>query len=337
MKGFKRFAVLGFALCMLSACGTKQTVGDGSVTAEDNEVVLELAEMHMAEHPITKGSIYFGELVKEKTHGRVTVDVCPASLKGSENAAISKVSNGTLDMARVNCVALEGSNPGLKPLTMPYLIESREHLWRVLDSPIGDEMLSGIEGCNGIAWLDSGSRCFYAKDAIQSPQDMQGKTFRVPSSKMMTSLMEAYGANTVNMDFSQVYTAIDDGTIDGAENDIISYSSNAHNVVAKNFVLDNHSFSPSVIIMSDEAKKKISDEDYELILQCAKEAEAKSRELWIEKENQVMEQLKGQKTNIIELTPEQKAVFIDSSAGIYDLYPEYGDVIEEIKKLGDNQ
>lgn len=334
MKGFKRVAFAVLAVVVLSGCNG--TGKENEPKTDDKSVTLTVAEMHMAEHPITKGTIYFGEQVEEKTHGRIKIDVHPAGLLGTENAVIAKVCNGTLDMARVNCVALSESSPCLKPLTLPYLIKSREHLWRVLDSEVGDDMLNNLINCKGIAWLDSGSRCFYAKKEIRSPQDMKGLSFRVPSSEIMNSFMEKCGAKAVNMDFSQIYAAIENGTISGAENDIISYSSAAHNVVAKNFVMDNHSFSPSVLIMSEKAKEKISDEDYEIIMQCASDTEAKSRELWIAKEKEIIEQVKKQGDNIIELTPEQKAAFSSVASEIYGLYPECNETVEKIKQLGDN-
>jgi TRAP-type C4-dicarboxylate transport system substrate-binding protein len=301
--------------------------------AEKSAVTLTLAEMHVAEHPITKSLTYFAQEVESETNGRVIVDVYPASQLGSETDAIENVCSGELDMARVSAVTLSNKDEVLTPMALPYVFRSREHLWNTINSGIGDEMLSGMNNCVGLAWLESGSRCFFFGEPISSHSEMKGKRIRIPDSDVMNMLMAAYGAEPVYMDLSQVYSAMQKGEVDGAENDIISYYSFAGNLVADNYVMDHHNFAPSLIIASNHLKDKIGESDYDILLKCAKKAQAKSVDFWKESEDATIEELKSKGVNFIYPNEQQMAEFRSAAEGIWAKYPEYTDVIDKIQQI----
>jgi tripartite ATP-independent transporter DctP family solute receptor len=333
MKGlFMRTAalIMGAAMTagMLSGCSSKGKAQDGEAS-----VTLKLAEMHVAEHPITKPLTYFAQEVEEATDGRVRVEVCPAAQLGSETDTIEEVCSGELDMARVSAVTLSDTEKALTPMALPYLFRDREHLWNTINSDIGNEMLEGMTSCDGLAWLESGSRCFFFSEPVYSPEDMKGKKIRVPNSDIMNTLMESYGAEPKDMELSKVYDAIQNGEIDGAENDIISYDSFAGDIVAPNYIMDNHNFAPSLIIASNSLKDKLGESDYELLLECAKKAQDKSVEYWEDAENEVIAELKDKGVNFIYPDEQQMTEFRNGAKVVWDKYPDYADVIERIQKI----
>lgn len=343
LKNIKRGGALLFSILMLTGCMGGETANDaaedistGAISDEDAEnqtVTISLAEMHVAEHPITKSLVYFADEVERRTEGRVNIDVCPAALLGNESSIVAKVRNGSVDMARVSSITMSEYSPNLTPLALPYIFESREHMWEVVNSSLGDELLSGVEGCQGIAWIENGARCFYADVPIYSPNDMKGKKFRVPTSQTMYAMLRCYGATPVTVDFSQVYSNIEDGTICGAENDIISYDYFANSVVANYFVRNNHSYAPAMIIASDDLKDKVGEEDYDILLECAKNTEAKSREIWDEAETEVLENLEQRGVQVIEPNAQHMAQFRAAGQEIFNNYPQYADIIEEIQEM----
>ncbi len=324
----------------LSGCGGNNVQEAESLPQENIEqnnieypITIQVAEMQVAEHPITRSLVYFGEEVEKRTEGRINVDVCPAAILGTENTTISKVKNGSLDIARVSSITMSEYYPDLTPLALPYIFESREHMWNTVESPLGDKMLDYVDDCDAIAWIDNGARCFYANVPIYSPEDMKDKKFRVPNSQKMYSMLHYYGAIPVTFDLSEVYTNVENGNVAGAENDIISYDYFANSVVARYFTRNNHSFAPAMLIAGNGLKDKIGEEDYNILLECAKDAQAKSRELWDATEEQTAKRLKLDGVKIIEPTDEAMAQFRAAAQPMYDEYPQYADIIEEIKNM----
>lgn len=344
IKALKRGGALLFSVLLLTGCtGTAgaNTGEDEAYTSDadtarandDGSVMLKIAELHVAEHPITKSLVAFADEVEEKTEGRVKIDVCPAELLGSETEAVEKVRSGSLDMARVNSVIMCEYSANLTPLALPYVFESREHMWKVVKSPMGDEILSNLEGCEGLAWIENGARCFYSSTPIYSPEDMKGKKFRVPNSKPMYAMLEYYGATPVTLELSEVYDNIADNSIRGAENDIISYDYFANSVVAKYYVKNNHSYAPAMLIGSRSIKDKIGDEDYAILLECAKDLEEISIKKWDEDEAKLVEDMKERGVQIIEPNEEHMQQFKAAADAIYAKFPECAEQIEQIRSM----
>jgi TRAP-type C4-dicarboxylate transport system substrate-binding protein len=334
-KGLLNLVVLGITLlgvCTLTVgcSGTNEEVSaDEGHTAP---ITLTLSEMHVVEHPITKMMTYFAEEVESRTDGRVHIDVRPAEIDGTATVAVSKVRNGSLDLARVSSINMTGYNDKLIPLTLPYMFESDEHMWRTMESDFGEELLNNLNGCEGLAWIENGSRCFFSDIPIHSPKDMQGTRFRVPESPEMYALLRSLGAIPYSTDLSKVYTAIRKGTINGAENDIVAYSLFADDVVAKYYVKDNHSYAPSMLIASSAVKSKIGDDDYAILLECAKDTQAKSREIWAQAEEDTLAKL-DKDVEIYTPTEEEMQQFKAAATSVYADYSEYQDEIDKIKSF----
>lgn len=322
----KRFKFL-FPVLFLTAC--TQTPPE----PQAQQVQLTLAETHVTGHPITKAMQHFADEVYSNTDGRVSIRVVAAGEEGSENSAIAQVCNGELDLARVSSVTLSEYSPEYVSITLPYVFDSREHMWAYVTSDYGRQLLADTEGCEGLAWVENGARCFYSAEPVHSPEDMEGKTYRIPISDVMTDLLRSYGAKITTVDLSSVYTSVADGSIDGAENDIISYDFFANDVVAPYYTLNYHSYAPSLIIAAPDLKDKLGEEDYNILKKCALEIETASRSIWDESLAGVTATLEDKGVTLIQPNEDEMRLFREEAYDIYDNYPQCSEAVEQIRAM----
>ena len=211
------------------------------------QMVLRLGETHVADYPTTRGDLEFSRLVEERTGGRIRIEVYHGKQLGEEKAVIEQVQFGAIDFTRVSISPLAAFAPAFDALQMPYLYRDEDHMWKVLNGPIGEEFLNSLEPADfvGLCWYDSGARNFYnSRREIKSVADLKGLKIRVQESKLMMGLVSALGAVPTPMPFGEVYSALQTGVIDGAENNWPSYFSTSHYEVAKYFTLDGHTRVP---------------------------------------------------------------------------------------------
>ncbi|MDK2878413.1 MAG: hypothetical protein PWR06_1129 [Thermoanaerobacteraceae bacterium] len=297
------------------------------------QMVLKLAENQPEDYPTTIGDKEFAKIVEEKTNGRIKIEVYAGGQLGDEKSVIEAVQMGGIDFARVNAQPLSDFAKPLRVLSLPYLFDNREHLWKVLDGPIGDEILDTLKDASmiGLAYYDSGARSFYnSKHEVKTPADLKGLKIRVQQSELMVGLVEALGASATPMAYGEVYSGLQTGVIDGAENNWPSYYSTSHYEVAKYYTLDYHTMTPEVVIASKALWDKLSDEDKKIIKEAARASEETQKKAWQEYEKKSIEAVKA-KGNVItevkDLKPWQDAV-----KPLYDKFgADYKDLIEKIK------
>lgn len=308
-----------------------------ALPAAADTVVLRLGETHVADYPTTKGNYEFARLVEERTGGRIKIEVYHSSQLGQEKAVIEQVQFGAVDFTRVSISPLSAFAPAFDALQMPYLYRGEEHMWKVLDGPIGEEFLASLEPANfiGLAWYDSGARNFYnSKKEIKSVADLKGMKIRVQESKLMMGLVSALGAVPTPMPFGEVYSALQTGVIDGAENNWPSYFSTSHYEVAKYFTLDGHTRVPEILIASKISMDKLSKEDREIIKQAAKDSMPHQIKLWKEFEKVAEDKVRAAGSIITELTPEALVEFQNAMQPMYDaLSPELQEVVKKIRDV----
>ncbi len=308
-----------------------------ALPAAADTVVLRLGETHVADYPTTKGDYEFARLVEERTGGRIKIEVYHSSQLGQEKAVIEGVQFGAIDFTRVSISPLSSFAPAFDALQMPYLYRGEEHMWKVLDGPIGEEFLGSLEPANfiGLAWYDSGARNFYnSKKEIKSVADLKGMKIRVQESQLMMGLVSALGAVPTPMPFGEVYSALQTGVIDGAENNWPSYFSTSHYEVAKYFTLDGHTRVPEILIASKISMDKLSKEDQEIIKQAAKDSMPHQIKLWKEFEKVSEEKVRAAGSIITELTPEAVVEFQNAMQPMYDaLSPELQEVVKKIREV----
>ena len=300
------------------------------------QTVLRSSDTHPDGYPTVDAVKYFGELVKERTQGRYSVEVYHSAQLGQEADTIEQVRSGVIDLNRVSMAPWNS----LVPLTMipslPYLFTSPDHARKVMASEIGDEIAKGFDahGVVVLAFYDGGSRSFYnSKKPVNTVADLAGLKFRVIQSDVFVDMVAALGATATPMPYGEVYSSIETGVIDGAENNFPSYESAKHFEVAKNYSLDEHTIVPEVFVMSKTAWDKLTPEDQEIFKQAGKESMEKQWELCdarVAQSRKLVEDAGSQIT-----TPEKQA-FIDAMKPVYDKYvntPELKDLVTRIQAV----
>ena len=231
-----------FCLCMtvliLGGCTLGGVSLKGKEKLAEPDFVLTYAENQAEDYPTTQGAYKFAELVKERTGGKVEILV---NAGGDERSVIEQIQFGGIDFARVALSTAAEYIPKLNVLQMPYLYTGADHMWKVLEGPIGDEFLEAFQGSGilALSWYDAGARSFYnAVKPIEKLEDIKGMTIRVQESELMSDTVRALGATPVPMVYGEVYSGIQTGKVDGAENNWPSYESAGHYEVAKYFTVD---------------------------------------------------------------------------------------------------
>ncbi len=291
-------------------------------TLGDPEFVLYYAENQTADYPTTLGAERFSDLVYERTGGRIKILVkCDAQL-GSESEVIRQMVYGGIGFARVSLSQLAEYVPEMNVLQMPYMYKDSDHMWRVLDGEIGDEFLLKTPdyGLVGLSWYDAGARNFYSTTPIRSLKDMEGMSIRVQESDVMADMVSALKAKPVKIVYSEVYSALERGIVDGAENNWPSYESMNHYNVARYYTVDEHTRVPELQICSEAVWDKLSDEDRQILSECARESAIYERQLWQEREKSSRQIAEASGVTVIELTQEEKQRFRDAMRSVYTKY-----------------
>ena len=318
------------------AAGTTDTA---DTSASTETMVLRLANSHNAEHITSQACQMFADLVNEKTDGRITIECHFAEELGDERSTIEQCQFGGLDFTRVSSGASAEFNPLMNALQMPYEYTSVDHLFEVLDGEIGQEVFDAFEANNlvGITYIHPGSRNFFnSKREIHTPADMTDLKIRVSESDLMLTMMDTLGSNGVGLTLGEVYSAIQTGVVDGAENNMTTYVESSYWEVAPYWTYDGHSYMPDMILASKQTWDKLSEEDQEIILACAKEAEVWHRDAWEDSEAKNAEIALENGCTLTVLTDDELKAFQDAVAPMYDsfLNDEQKAIVERVQALG---
>lgn len=348
----KVFALLlALVLILVPSCSggdeaSSSSSSTGSTTASTSSapakaVTLVLSEVHAEGYPTTLADYRFAELVEERTEGRVTIDVYSGgTLYGEETGSIEALQIGDLDFARVSASPVASYVPSLNVIQLPYLYRDGDHMWQVLNGPIGQQMLDEIQasgsGLVGLCYYDAGARNFYTTTPVQSVADMAGLKIRLQNNAMMVEMVSLLGGNGVTgIGPNEVYSAISQGTIDGAENNWPTYESMGDYEAAPYFILDGHTRVPEILLASEAVIDKVSAEDWEIIKECAKETQEYEIEQWALREESSREKVVAAGVTVYEPTAEQIQEFQDRMSPIYEEYGAgYEDMIQEIINTG---
>ncbi len=329
------FLVLGV---VTAACGSMYGK-DGQESAP--EFVLTYAENQAEDYPTTKGAYKFAELVKERTKGRIEILVYAEGELGDEQAVVKQLQYGGIDFVRASLSSMSEFVPELNVLQMPYLYKNSEHMWKVLDGEIGDEFMEILDGSGltGLSWYDAGTRNFYwTEKPVQKLEDIKGMKIRVQESEMMAAMVETLGGTAIPMTYDKVYSALETGEIDGAENNWPSYESVRHYEVAPYYTVDEHTRVPEMQVMSQYTWEKLSLEDQRIILECAKESALYERKLWTQRSEASQRRVRSAGCVVIELSDEEKERFQDAMMPVYQRFcADYMDVIDRIVKVGEER
>lgn len=320
-------AGIGLAALQLAGCGKQvQTVPDFVLTYADNQPM---------DYPTTQGAQYFADLVKEKTGGRVIVQVKSDGEYGSEQEVWEQLSIGGVDFARLSLSVIADELPKLNVLLLPYLYRDADHMWRVLDGALGEEFLQVFAEKDriGLSWYDAGARSFYARKPIRSLTDLEGKIVRVQDSQIIMDMIKLLGAVPETLAYSDIYSAFETGQIDAAENNWPAYYSMEHYKVARYYTVDEHSRVPEVQLASGKTWAKLPEEYRDIIRECAGESAQYERQLWAQQETEARKAALDAGCREITLSEEELENFRQLVQPLYEKYcKEYLPLVEEIQK-----
>ncbi|UYM06233.1 TRAP transporter substrate-binding protein [Solicola gregarius] len=314
----------------LSACG-----GGGSGGSGGSELSFRLAETHPDDYPTTLGDKRFADLVKERSDGRISIEVFANAQLGEESSVIEQVQMGSIEMTRVSSAPMSEFAVGMGLFGLPYIFDDSDHLWRFLDDDSGKQLLGELddEGFHGLCYFDPGARSFYASgDPIESVDDVKGRKFRVQESEVIVDFIKALGGSPTPMDYGEVYSALQSGLIDGAENNEPSYYSASHYEVAKNLTLDEHMRVAEILIVNSDTWNGLGDDDKDLLSKAAQDAVPYQRKKWDAQVATDTQKLRDEGVNIIEvddITP-----WRDATASVIEKYRgDYAEYLDSIESL----
>ncbi|MGL5734729.1 MAG: TRAP transporter substrate-binding protein [Beijerinckiaceae bacterium] len=288
--------------------------------ASAQSVTLRSADTHPDGYPTVEAVKFMGQLIEQRTQGRIKIQMFPSSTLGQEKDTIEQTRFGVIDMNRINMAPLNNLVPETNVPGLPFVFRSVAHMRKVMDGPIGEDILKAFEphGMVGLAFYDSGARSFYnSKRPVTKLEDLKGLKIRVQQSDMFIALVNALGANATPMPFGEVYSGLQTGLIDGAENNWPSYESTRHFEVAKHYSLTEHSMTPEVLVMSKRSWDKLAAADQQVIRAAAKESVVKMRELWEAREKTAEAAVKAKGSMI---TTVDKKPFIDAMKPVYETF-----------------
>jgi tripartite ATP-independent transporter DctP family solute receptor len=260
-----------------------------------------------------------GDLLEERSGGRLCVEVYHSAQLGQEADTIEQTQLGVIDMNRVSLGPFNNIIEETKVFSLPFIFRSTEHMHAVVDGDIGDEVLAAFGNHNlvGLAYFDGGSRSFYNRERpIRSIEDMAGLSFRVMQSDVFVDMVNALGGNATPMPYGEVYSSIQTGVIDGAENNWPSFESSGHYEVAGYYTLNQHLIVPEVLVMSQASWNRLSEEDQALVRQAARDAVPHMRQLWAEREAASEEIVRAAGVEIIDDI--DKTPFIEAMVPVYE-------------------
>ncbi len=236
-------------------------------------------------HPVHLAMEFMARRLEERSAGRLCMDIYPSEQLGSERECLELLQIGSLGMTKVSCSVLEGFVPAMSILSLPYLFRDREHRYRVLEGEIGRRLL--LEGerfwLRGLCYYDAGSRSFYTKDRpVLAPDDLKGLKIRTQESPTSIQMVQALGGSPTPIAWGELYSALQQGVVDGAENNPPSFHLSRHYEVCKHYSLDEHTGVPDVLLISTKLWQDLSPEFRELIQDVALESAQVQKKLWRE-------------------------------------------------------
>ncbi|QDL91535.1 TRAP transporter substrate-binding protein [Paroceanicella profunda] len=292
--------------------------------------------IHVPDYPVSLGMDKFGELLDERTEGRITARTYHSGILGDQPDAIEQVRLGGIDFAVFNLGPMGPIVEATNVVSLPFIFKDLDHMHRVMDGPIGEEISAAMEqeGLVALAWYDSGSRSFYnTKHPILEPQDLTGMKMRVMNNELFVGMVEALGGNATPMAFGEVYQSLKTGVVDGAENNWPSYESTNHYEVAGYYSATNHLIIPECLCINADLYNGLSAEDQEIVKQAARESATLQRQLWAERSAESQKKVEAAGVKFNEVT--DKAAFQKAMEPVYarflEEHPSLETLIDEIK------
>jgi len=284
-------------LVMLNACNSSSKI-----------TVVKLAHVLDVTHPVHKSMEYMADLVAEKSGSKMRIDIYPGGQLGSERELIELLQIGSLAMTKVSASPMESFVPEMKIFSIPFVFRDEGHLWRVLNGEIGKQLLNAGQDyfLRGLCYYDAGSRSFYTKEKpVYTPDDLTGLKIRVMKSKTAVEMVQTLGGSATPIAWGELYTALQQGVVDGAENNPPSFYLSRHYEVCKYYSLDEHTAVPDILLISTKVWNRLSKEEQKWLQEAADESVAYERKLWKTASDNALQEV--QKAGVKIIYPEKSA------------------------------
>jgi tripartite ATP-independent transporter DctP family solute receptor len=308
-------------------------LGLAGCRAHDGVTVVKLGHGLDPGHPVHEAMEHMRARVAELSGGRMRIDLYPSQQLGSERELLELLQLGSLGMTKVAAAVLEGFAPEYKALSAPYVFRDREHRFRVLEGEIGRELLLDSQRywLRGLTYYDAGSRSFYTKDRpIRAPEDLAGLKIRTLESATQVRMVNELGGSATPISWGELYTALQQGIVDGAENNPPSFHTSRHYEVCRYYSLDEHTSIPDVLLVSTIIWETLTEEEQGWLQQAALESSEVQKELWRVAEE---EALRIVAEAGVEILRPDKAPFIEKAQPLYEAYRAEPEVYEVIRRI----
>src|SRR5947199_1663046 len=295
-----------------------------SAGSADAQIVAKLSGLQPLEHPSSYAEKFFAEQVSNLTNGAIKVENYHNTQLGDAVANVQSVRNGTIGFTVVSASKLNQVVPAMDMLSLPFIFKNEAHFWWYLAQPEAENFVKPLEakGIKKIAYIDSGSRNLFTQKAVRTPSDLKGQKIRVMASPVMVETMKALGATGVPVAWAELYTALQTGVVDGAENNHPSVVAKKFYEVSKFYSLDEHMRIPDVIAMSMKLWNQLKPEQQQAVLEAGARTQAYMRGAWKISE---VKDLAALKSNFTEIVTPDKAPFVKAVSGLVE---------DEGKRLG---
>lgn len=310
---------------LITGCGLKSDV-----------TVLKLGHSLDTKHSVHIAMEYMAKRADELSNGKLKIEIYPGGVLGSERESVELLQLGSLDITKVSAAAMEGFVEEYKIFGLPYIFKDKAHSYAILDGELGKSMLAKGEEfwLRGLCFYDAGARSFYTSRPIDEPSDLAGLKIRVMQSITAVEMIKSMGGSATPVSWGELYTALQSGVVDGAENNPPSYYLSHHYEVSRYYTLNEHTMIPDVLLMSTHAWKKLSDQKKKWLQQAVEESVAVQRAEWNKSEQESLNALKEEGVEII--IP-NKVPFMEAVEGVYEIYrsnPKIYNLIQQIRAAG---
>jgi len=291
----------------------------GCKTSNDSKII-KLGHGLDISHPVHQSMIYMGELLEQKSMGKLKIKIYPNQQLGTERELVELLQIGSVDITKVSASVLENFAPSYSVLSVPFIFNNEQHRFNVLEGEIGQEILDdGVDfWFQGLCFYDAGSRSFYTKDKpVYAPSDLDGQKIRVMESQTAMTMVRSLGGSPTPISFGELYTALQQGVVDGAENNPPSFYSSRHYEVSKYYTIDEHTSVPDVLIVSTHIWDKLTPKEQNWLQSAATESAEYQKKLWKEASDEAL--LKVKEAGVEVIYPDKK-LFQNEVQEMYEMY-----------------
>lgn len=306
------YLTLGFLIGLVAASLLFALIKPSGDDGGQHVTRMKVAHALPTTHPVHAGILHFAERLAVHSGGRFQIDVFPNGQLGSESQTLEQMQSGTLDMAKVGGAPLSSFVPVAKLFSLPYLFRNQAHYYAVLDGDVGRGILGKLSinnsgdssGFHGLTYYDSGSRNFYAKKPILRPEDLKGLKIRVQNDPVAVDMITAMGGAPTPIAWGELYTALQQGVVDGAENNPPSYVTSRHFEVCKEFSFDHHSRVPDVLLISSSSWERLTEQEQGWFQKAAAESSIFQRAAWAGDVEKALALMQSKGVTVHEADPE---------------------------------